>query len=47
MSAADWIIILIIAAAAGLALRSIIKRKKSGKCSCGCEGCSGCDIAKK
>lgn len=25
-----------------LAIRSIIKDKKNGGCSCGCEGCSGC-----
>lgn len=29
----------------GLAIRSIIKDRKKGRCSCGCEGCSGC-IAK-
>ena len=42
MNGADWIIILLVIAAAVLALRRIILDRKNGKaCSCGCGGCSG------
>ena len=47
--AANWINILIIAlvgAAVFFAVRSMIKDKKAGKCSCGCK-CSGCAMADK
>ena len=41
MNIADIVIILIVALLVFLALRSIIKRKKSGNaCSCGCGGCT-------
>ena len=28
-------------------VRSRIKEKKQGKCSCGCSGCSGCSSRRK
>lgn len=39
MNPADIVIILLLAAALGFALRQIIKKK--GGCSCGCGSCSG------
>ena len=40
MSAADIIILSAIAIAVLLAMRHNIKRRKSGKCACGCSNCS-------
>ena len=36
------IVIALVALACYFALRSTIRRQKSGGCSCGCEGCTGC-----
>ena len=36
------IVIALVALACFFALRSTIRRQKSGGCSCGCEGCTGC-----
>ncbi|MBQ8092604.1 MAG: FeoB-associated Cys-rich membrane protein [Clostridia bacterium] len=40
MNTADLLILLGIGAAVFLALRSILRRRKSGGCSCGCSCCS-------
>ncbi|MCH5295506.1 MAG: FeoB-associated Cys-rich membrane protein [Treponema sp.] len=37
----------LIAAAFVLAVVRIIKKRKSGGCSCGCGGCGGCDSCGK
>ena len=37
---ADIILILLIAAAAVLAVRKMIRDRKKGGCSCGCAGCT-------
>ena len=39
MGPVDIILILIVAGAAFLALRSVIRKRKSGGCSCGCGNC--------
>ena len=39
MNAASIIILLLILTAVGAAIYARYKQKKSGKCSCGCEGC--------
>ncbi len=41
MGPVDILLLLAVALIAGLAIRSIIKRKKGGGCSCGCGNCSG------
>ena len=38
---ADLIIILILAALAGLAIKSCLRKKKEGGCPGGCSGCGG------
>lgn len=45
MNLVDFILIAVIAAAIFLAVRSILKRKKSGGCCSG--GCSNCSSCKK
>ena len=51
--ASNWaniLIILVIAVAVFFAIRSMVKDKKAGKCSCGSScgcGCSGCAMADK
>lgn len=47
MGTLDIILTAAIACALGLAVRSIIRSRKSGKCTCGCEGCSGCAAKRK
>ena len=48
MSAVDILLILAVLAAAALAVRSIVKRRKSGGCSCGCSDCTAsCGERKK
>ena len=42
MNLADGIILAILAIAAGFAVRTMVRRRKSGGCGCGCEGCTGC-----
>lgn len=41
MGVSDILILLALACVLYLAVRSVIRRKKSG-CGCGCEGCPGC-----
>ena len=41
---ATAIVCIILAIIVFFAVRSIIKKRKSGGCSCGCSGCSGCGI---
>ncbi len=36
------IIVAVLLAAVLFALRSVVKKRKSGGCGCGCSGCSGC-----
>ena len=43
---ADFIIILVLAALAGLALRSCLRRKQKGDCADSCSGC-GCKCHRK
>ncbi|MCQ2464874.1 MAG: FeoB-associated Cys-rich membrane protein [Oscillospiraceae bacterium] len=44
----DIIITALIALMLIMAVRSIVKNKKAGKCTCGCEGCAaGCDKKNK
>ena len=37
----DILILALVAAALGLALRRLLPRRHTGGCGCGCEGCSG------
>lgn len=46
MSAADYVILAIIAAAIFFAVRSLVRRGKKGGCGCGCSDCSGCPGSK-
>lgn len=39
---ASIILLLVVAAMVFFLVRSKIKDRKQGKCSCGCEGCNGC-----
>ncbi|MBO4481471.1 MAG: FeoB-associated Cys-rich membrane protein [Bacteroidales bacterium] len=39
MNAASIVILILILAAVGAAIYAHYKQKKSGKCSCGCDGC--------
>ncbi len=39
MNPIDILLIILIAGAAALALRSVIRKRKNGGCSCGCAGC--------
>ncbi|WP_154658786.1 FeoB-associated Cys-rich membrane protein [Agathobaculum desmolans] len=39
---ATWIVASLLAVVLGLAVRSMVRRSKSGGCSGGCAGCSGC-----
>ena len=41
MNPVDILLIVILAAAVALALRRVVKNRRRGGCSCGCEGCSG------
>ncbi len=41
MSAADWVVLALVLAAAALALRGALRRRKRGGC-CGCAGCADC-----
>lgn len=41
---ATAIVCIILAIIVFFAVRSIIKKRKSGGCGCGCSGCSGCGI---
>ena len=43
---ADFIIILVLIALAGLALRSCLSRRKKGDCAGNCSGC-GCNCHRK
>ena len=48
MSAVDILLIAVVVAAAALAVRSIVKRRKSGDCGCGCSDCTAsCPRRKK
>ncbi len=40
MGIGDIIIIAVLALVLLFAVRSVIKRRKSGGCGCGCEGCT-------
>ncbi|MBQ7144111.1 MAG: FeoB-associated Cys-rich membrane protein [Oscillospiraceae bacterium] len=43
MSALDWILLIVVAAAVILAIRGTVRaRKKGGGCGCGCSGGSAC-----
>lgn len=42
MNAGDVIILLIVALCIFFAVRSIVKQRKKGGCSCGCSGCNAC-----
>lgn len=46
MSAADYVILAIIAVAIFFAVRSLVRRGKKGGCGCGCSDCSGCPGSK-
>ncbi len=39
---ATAIVCIILAVIVFFAVRSIVKKRKSGGCGCGCSGCSGC-----
>ena len=39
MNPIDILLIILIAGAAAFALRSVIRKRKNGGCSCGCAGC--------
>ncbi|MBO7364229.1 MAG: FeoB-associated Cys-rich membrane protein [Lachnospiraceae bacterium] len=41
MNPADILLIILIAAVLVWAVVSIVRRRKKGGCSCGCEGCTG------
>ncbi len=44
MNVIDIVLIAAIGLVVGLAARRIVRNKKQGKCSCGCEHCTcGCD----
>lgn len=44
MNMPTLVICIVLAVLFFLAIRSIIRQKKSGGCGCGCEGCKkGCD----
>ena len=49
MGPVDIILIVLLAAAVGAALRRVIKNKKRGGCGCGCgcDGCPGCSVPGK
>lgn len=47
MNAVDIILLVVIAGAVCAAAAKLIRNRKKGRCSCGCEGCSGCGRAKK
>jgi hypothetical protein len=36
----DILILLLVAAGLGFALRKVLRRKRSGGCGCGCDGCT-------
>lgn len=43
MNVIDLILVLILAAVVFLAVRKLVRDRRSGKaCSCGCSGCTGC-----
>ena len=43
MKIIDIILLLILAAVVFLAIRKLVRDRRSGKaCSCGCSGCTGC-----
>ena len=39
---ANIVIVFLLLAAVFLALRHIVRSRRSGKCSCGCSDCGGC-----
>lgn len=41
MNLIDIVLLTVIAAAVALAVRRLVISRKTGTCSCGCEGCSG------
>jgi|GEM_PF-836054 len=43
----DIILVLLIIAAVGLAVRKVIRNRKKGGCSCGCAGCSSGSCAER
>jgi hypothetical protein len=48
MSGLDIILILLIAAVVGLALRRVLMNRRKGKnCGCGCEGCDRCGTQRR
>lgn len=47
MSAVDIVIIVILAAAVGLAVMRIVKNFRKGGCGCGCADCTGCPKLKE
>ena len=38
----DILLVALIAVALLLAIRKIVRDRRRGKCTCGCDGCSGC-----
>ncbi len=44
---ASIVLLLIVAAIVFFLIRSKIRERKSGTCSCGCNGCSGCAAKNK
>lgn len=40
MGPVDIVVLVIVAGLLGLAIWRLVKRKRQGKCSCGCDGCS-------
>ena len=47
MNVSDILILLGVACAVAAAVISMRRRKKTGKCSCGCDGCSNRGICGK
>ncbi len=44
---ASIMLLIVVALIVFFIVRSKIKEKKQGKCSCGCSGCSGCSPRRK
>ena len=44
---ASIVLLLVVAAIVFLIVRRKLQNRKQGRCSCGCEGCSGCAAHKK
>ncbi len=41
MNPASLVVLVVVLALAGLAIRHVLKQKKNGGCGCGCGGCNG------